>query len=92
MESTESLRSSAWHPQFSEKHLTEGPTLWTFSLYNMTLYKFPSGKVVSDDAYRSVFAEEFPADRPEAKPDYIPPAKEGNNQVVFEEEPTDDDD
>ena len=58
----------------------------------MTLYKFPSGKVVSDDAYKTVFAEEFPADRPEASSDYIPPVKESDNQVVFDEESSDDDD
>ena len=57
----------------------------------MTLYRFPSGRIVSDDGYRTAFAEEFPADRPEAGPDYIPPSKEGNDQIVFDDESADDD-
>ena len=58
----------------------------------MTLYKFPSGRITSDDAYKAAFAEEYPADRPEARPDYIPPSNEGNNQVVFDDDAPEEDD
>jgi hypothetical protein len=51
----------------------------------MTLYKFPSGKIVSDEDYKATFAEEYPSDRPEAAPDYVPPSNDGNKQVVFDE-------
>ena len=56
----------------------------------MTLYKFPSGKIVSDEDYKKTFSEEYPSDRPEASPDYVPPSNE-NKQIVFENNETDDD-
>ena len=57
----------------------------------MTLYKFPSGKIVSDEDYKSTFSKEYPEGRPEADPDYIPPVNEGRKQVVFEGEDADED-
>ncbi len=57
----------------------------------MTLYKFPSGKIVSDEDYKTVFSEEYPSDRPEAQPGYIPALKEGQKQAVFDEEAVEDD-
>jgi hypothetical protein len=58
----------------------------------MTLYKFPSGKIVSDEDYKKTFEEEFPSDRPEARPDYIPPTVEGNRQAVIYDSDEEDDD
>jgi len=57
----------------------------------MTLYKFPSGKIVSDEDYKKTFVEEYPADRPEADPNYVPPSKDGDKQVVFDEDSDEDD-
>ena len=57
----------------------------------MTLYKFPSGKIVSDENYKATFAEEYPSDRPEAAPDYVAPTTEGNKQVCFDEDSSEDD-
>ncbi|WII08187.1 hypothetical protein PED39_03020 [Methanomassiliicoccales archaeon LGM-RCC1] len=51
----------------------------------MTLYRFPSGKLVSDEDYRSTFEQEYPSDRPEASPDYVAPSKDGDKQAVFED-------
>ncbi len=57
----------------------------------MTLYKFPSGKIVSDEDYKATFAAEYPSDRPEAAPDYVAPTAEGNKQVCFDEDSSEDD-
>ena len=57
----------------------------------MTLYKFPSGKIVSDEDYKKTFAEEYPADREEAASDYVVPSSE-NKQIVFDNSEEDDDD
>jgi hypothetical protein len=57
----------------------------------MTLYKFPSGKIVSDEDYKKTFEEEYPADRPEADPNYIPPSNDKNRQVVFDSESDEED-
>jgi len=57
----------------------------------MTLYKFPSGRITSDEDYKKAFVEEYPPDRPESKPDYIPVLKE-NKQAVFNENEEEDDD
>lgn len=51
----------------------------------MTLFKFPSGKIVSDEDYKKTFSEEYPSDRPEAQPDYVPPSNDGKRQAVFED-------
>jgi hypothetical protein len=51
----------------------------------MTLFKFPSGKIVSDEDYKKTFLEEYPPNRPEAQPDYVPPTNEGKKQAVFED-------
>jgi len=56
----------------------------------MTLFKFPSGKIVSDEGYKAAFSEEYPSDRPEARPDFIPSLNEGNKQVCFNEDSEDD--
>ena len=58
----------------------------------MTLYKFPSGKIVSDEDYKATFAAEYPSGRPEANPDYVPPSKDGDKQVCFNEEGDEEDD
>ena len=58
----------------------------------MTLFKFPSGKIVSDEDYKSTFAKEYPTDRPEASPDYVAPTAEGNKQVCFDEDSSEEDD
>lgn len=58
----------------------------------MTLFKFPSGKIVSDEDYKKTFSEEYPSDRPEAQPDYVPPTKDGDKQAVFDENVDEDDD
>ncbi len=58
----------------------------------MTLYKFPSGKIVSDEDYKATFAAEYPSDRPEARSDYVPPSNDGNKQVVFESSEEEEDD
>ena len=57
----------------------------------MTLYKVPSGKIVSDEDYKSTFEKEYPADRPEAAKDYVPPSNDGNKQVVFDNNDEEDD-
>ena len=57
----------------------------------MTLYKFPSGRIVSDEGYKDAFSKEYPSDRPEASPDYVAPANERNKQVSFDEEPSEED-
>jgi hypothetical protein len=56
----------------------------------MTLFKFPSGKIVSDEDYKKTFAEEYPSDRPEAARDYVVPSSE-NKQAVFDNSEEDDD-
>ena len=58
----------------------------------MTLYKFPSGKIVSDEDYKKAFSEEYPSDRPEADPDYVPPSNDGNKQIVFSNDEEEEDD
>ncbi len=58
----------------------------------MTLYKFPSGKIVSDEDYKETFAEEYPSDRPEASLDYVPPSKDGDKQAIFDESEDEEDD
>jgi hypothetical protein len=58
----------------------------------MTLYKFPSGKIVSDEDYKRTFQEEYPSDRPEAQPDYVPPSNDGKKQAVFEDDDVEEDD
>ena len=58
----------------------------------MTLYKFPSGKIVSDEDYKKTFSEEYPSDRPEADPDYVPPSNDGNKQIVFSNDEEEEDD
>lgn len=58
----------------------------------MTLYKFPSGKIVSDEDYKKTFAEEYPSDRPEADPDYVKPTNDGDKQAVFSEDEEEEDD
>ena len=58
----------------------------------MTLYKFPSGKVVSDEDYKETFASEYPADRPEAAPDYVAPTNDGEKQICFSEDDEEDED
>ncbi|MBO5547621.1 MAG: hypothetical protein J5920_02535 [Candidatus Methanomethylophilaceae archaeon] len=58
----------------------------------MTLYRFPSGKLVSDEDYKSTFQQEYPSDRPEARPDYVAPSNEGDKQAVFEDEVAEDED
>ena len=58
----------------------------------MTLYRFPSGKLVSDEDYKSTFQQEYPADRPEASPDYVAPLNEGDKQAVFEDDAAEEED
>jgi hypothetical protein len=58
----------------------------------MTLYRFPSGKITSDEDYKKTFSEEFPADRPEADPDFIPATSNRDVQVCFSDEDGEDDD
>jgi hypothetical protein len=57
----------------------------------MTLYKFPSGRIVSDEDYKKVFAEEYPADRPEASPDFVI-ATNSNVQATFDSSDSEDND
>ena len=52
----------------------------------MTLYKFPSGKIVSDEDYKKTFSEEYPSDRPEAQPDYVLSSSDKSKQIVFNDD------
>lgn len=56
----------------------------------MTLYKFPSGRIVSDEDYKRAFSEEYPSDRPEAQPDYVHPSNSGDKQICFDEDSEED--